>query len=198
MHLRFDYAPDREFYALRFEAGTYESVPHIRELRFWGVDRTPCPQLSTLAALIALRHQSVIAITLGDAGLTPSVCTAFQRHFGLEIHPARYDIDRRELAGGDRTVAPVRFARLAAGKWPAEGVEVLTWISLDDLRGPFGGQVRTNVDAFDLTEMEKSLIVALCCGGREVGRVVVDEADEAMAEVFHRAGLELVAADRAT
>lgn len=192
MELRFDYAPARQFYALRFVAGTFESVPFIRELRFWGVNRVPCPQLSTLAALIALKGHPVTALTIGEARLNPSVCTALQRHFDVEIHPSCYDINRRELAGGQKSVAAVRFDRVNTDRLPAEGMEVLTWISLDDLRGPFGGMVRTNLDAFDLTEAEKNLIVALCCAGKDVGHIALKGADPSFARILHRIGLELV------
>ena len=192
MDLRFTYGHNRRFYALRFTAGAHESAPLIAELRFWGVDRVPCPSLGTLAALIALKGHPVRALTLDDGELSPPVCTALSNHFGIEIHPAKYDINRRDLPGGDRIVAPVRFARLAGQPWPGEGAEMLTWMSLVDLRGPFGGLVRTNVDAFDLTEAEKNLIVALCCGGREVGHIVLNGAEPRMAGLLHRVGLELV------
>jgi hypothetical protein len=192
MDLRISYGHNRRFFALRFTAGSHESVPFLPELRFWGVDRVPCPTLATLAALMALKSHPVRALTLGDAELSPPVCTALADHFGVEIHPAKYDIDRRDLPGGDRIVAPVRFARLAGRPWPGEGAEMLTWMSLDDLRGPFGGLVRTNIDAFDLTEAEKNLIVALCCAGRDVGHIVLDGAPPDMARLLHRIGLELV------
>jgi len=191
VELRFDHAPERGYYALRFRPGSFESAPFIRELRFWGVDRAPCPQLGTLAALIALKGHPLNAVTLAGAGLTPSVCTALQAHFGVEIHPAKYEIDRRELAGGQKTVAPVRFGTLHGRVWSAEPVEVLAWISLDDFEGPFGGELRTNIDAFDLTEAEKNLIVALCCGGKEVGQIVLDAPDPAWGPVLHRIGLGL-------
>lgn len=192
MDLRFTHAHNRRFFALRFSAGAYESAPFISELRFWGVDRAPCPSLGTVAALIALKGHTVKSITLNDAEMAPPVCTALSNHFGVEIHTAKYDINRRDLPGGDRIVAPLRFARLASQRWPGEGAEMLTWMSLDDLRGPFGGLVRTNVDAFDLTEAEKNLIVALCCAGRDVGHIVLDGAPPDMARLFHRIGLELV------
>jgi len=73
-----------------------------------------------------------------------------------------------------------------------ESAEVLTWISLDDLRGPFGGLVRTNIDAFELTEAEKNLVFALCCGGKDVGHILLEEAEPGLATVLHRIGLELV------
>jgi hypothetical protein len=192
MDLRLTHAHNRRFFALRFTAGTYESVPFVSELRFWGVDRTPCPSLATMAALIVLKDHPIKSITLNDAEMVPPVCTALATHFGVEIHPAKYDINRRDLPGGDRIVAPVRFARLASQQWPGEGAEMLTWMSLDDLRGPFGGLVRTNVDAFDLTESEKSLVVALCCAGRDVGHIVLNGAEPDMARLLHRIGLELV------
>lgn len=192
MELSFDYAPDRRFYALRFGAGIYESVPFIRELRFWGVDRVPCPSLSTMAALIALKTHPLTVVTLRTGMVTPSVCTALSQHFGVEIHPATYDFDRRELAGGDKTIFPVRLARAGGKNWPVERAEVLTWISLDDLGGPIGGLVRTNIDAFDLTESEKALIVALCCAGKDVGHIVLDGAEPALGRVLHRIGLELI------
>ena len=192
MDLRITYGHNRRFLALRFTAGSHESVPFLPELRFWGVDRVPCPSLGTLAALIALKGHPVRVLTLEDAEMAPPVCTALSSHFGVEIHPAKYDINRRDLPGGDRIVAPARFARLAIQRWPGEGAEMLTWMSLDDIRGPFGGLVRTNVDAFDLTEAEKNLIVALCCAGRDVGHIVLDGAPPDMARLLHRIGLELV------
>ncbi|WP_425091510.1 hypothetical protein [Tropicimonas sp. S265A] len=191
MELSFDYAPDRQFYVVRFTAGSYESVPIIREMRFWGVDRAPCPRLSTMAALLALKHHPMATVTLKDAAVNPPVCTALSQYFDVEIHPDRYDVNRRDLAGGEKIVAPARFSQ--AGKQNfVEGSEALTWISLEDLRGPFGGHVRTNLDAFDLTEDEKNLIIALCCAGRDVGHIVMDKARPELAEVLHRIGLELV------
>jgi len=192
MDFSFDYAPDRLFYALRFEAGAHESVPFIRELRFWGVDRVPCPRLSTMAALIALKNHPLTAITLSHGAMNRPVCTALSRHFGVEIHPAKYDFDRRELAGGDKIVAPGRFTGAGGQRRCVEGAEALNWISLDDLRGPFGGIVRTNVDAFDLTESDKNLIVALCCAGKDVGHVMLEGAEPGVAEVLHLIGLELI------
>lgn len=192
MNLSFDYAPERRFYALRFAAGTYESVPFIRELRFWGVDRAPCPNLSTMAALIALKNHPLNVVTLGAGMVTPSVCTALSRHFGVEIHPATYDFDCRALAGGDKTVMPVRIARMGGQTWPVERAEVLSWISLDDMGSTIGGLIRTNIDAFDLTESEKGLIVALCCAGKDVGHIVLGRAEPGFGRVLHRIGLELI------
>lgn len=192
MDLRFDYAQNRRFLALRFAAGAHESVPFIRELRFWGVDRVPCPSLGTVAALIALKDHPITTLTLNDVEVPPPVCTALSNHFGVEIQCAKYDINRRDLPGGDRIVAPVRFARLSGQRWPGHGAEALTWMSLDDLRGPFGGLVRTNLDAFDLTEAEKNLIVALCCAGKDVGHIVLDGAEPDLVRLLHRVGLELV------
>lgn len=192
MELSFDYSPERQFYVVRFEAGAYESVPFIRELRFWGVGRVPCPRLSTLAALIALKNHPMIAVTLSGVAINPPVCAALSRHFEVEIHPATYDINRRDLAGGERIVAPVRLNREGGQPGLIEGSEELTWVSLDDLRGPFGGLIRTNVDAFDLRESEKSLIVALCCAGKDVGHIILDEAEPGTAETLHRIGLELI------
>jgi hypothetical protein len=191
MELDFDYAPDRRYYALRFVPGGLERVPFVPELRFWGVDRAPCPRLGTLAALIALGAPAPKIVTVPGGGLSPPVVTALSGHFGLEIHPGHYDADRRDLAGGEKTVAPVRFG---AGPGPgslAGGTEVLTWSSLDDLRGPLGGAIRTNLDAFDLFEGEKNLIVALCCAGRDLGHILVDGVDPALGTVLHRIGLEL-------
>ncbi|MBF9035881.1 hypothetical protein HKCCE2091_16660 [Rhodobacterales bacterium HKCCE2091] len=192
MELRFDHLPGRQFLALRFVPGPYETVPFIRELRFWGVDRAPCPQLGTLAALIALGRHPVASLTLPDTAITPPVCSALSDHFGVELHPSGYDPERRELAGGDKVVAPVRFPRAGEPCWRIAGAEVLTWISLDDLRGPFGGHIRTNIDAFDLPEREKSLIVALCCAGKDLGRIILDGADPDLGRIIHRIGLELV------
>lgn len=192
MEISFDYAPDRQFYALRLKAGAYESVPFLRELRFWGVDRAPCPHLSTLAALIALKKHHLTTVTLSGVEVSPPVCTALSRHFGVEIHPAKYLVNRRDLAGGDKVIAPVRFNRAVGRQWLVEGAEVLTWTSLDDLRGPFGGVVRTNIDAFDLTESEKNLIVALSCAGKDVGHIMLDGSEDGYARVLHRIGLELI------
>ncbi|MDJ1007887.1 MAG: hypothetical protein QNJ13_08690 [Paracoccaceae bacterium] len=194
MDLSFDYTRRSQFYALRFDAGEFESVPFIRELRFWGVDRAPCPGLGTMAALLALKDHPVTAVTLNGVAMNPSVCTALSRQFDVEIHTSAYDVDHRPLLGGDKIVAPARISRAAGQRWPVEGTEVLTWISLDDLRGPFGGLVRTNVDAFDLTETEKDLIVALCCAGKDVGHILLKGADPALARTLHRIGLELIEA----
>ena len=191
MELSFDYAPDRQFYVLRFKAGAYETVPFIGELRFWGVERVPCPCLSTLAALIALKSHHLTAVKLNGVELAPPVCTALSRHFGVEIYPAKFDVNRRNLAGGEKVIAPVRFNRAFGRQWLAEGAEVLTWISLDDLRGPFGGLVRTNIDAFDLTENEKNLIVALSCAGKDVGHIMLDGPGNGYARLLHGIGLEL-------
>lgn len=192
MELSFDYVPDRQFYALRFKAGEYESVPFLRELRFWGVDRVPCPRLSTMAALITLKNHPLTAVTLSNAAVNPPVCTALSRHFGVEIYPATYDANRRDLVGGEKVIAPVRCTHAGSQRQLLGGVEALTWISLNDLGGPFGGLVRTNVDAFDLTESEKNLIIALCCAGKDVGHVMLDGAGTDYAQVLHRIGLELI------
>lgn len=192
MQFSFDYAPERQFYAMRFKAGTYESVPFIPEVRFWGVDRVPCPRLSTLAALLALKDHPLTTIKVGDAEVNPPICTALSRYFGVEIHPSRYDENRRDLAGGEKLVAPVRFTQARAQANGVKGAEVLTWISLDDLNGPFGGLVRTNIDAFDLTEIEKNLIVALCCAGKDVGHVVLEGIDADLSYLLHLIGLEAI------
>lgn len=198
MELRFDYRRDRLSYMVRFEAGSFESVPLLRELRFWGVDRVPCPNLTTLAALIVLKKSPVSAVTVSETALAPAVCTVLSQYFDVEIHPDDYDLDRRALVGGDISVAPLRFHQsLGVPDWVRQDQEVLTWLSLNDLRGPFGGQIRTNLDAFDLSEAEKSLIVALCCAGKELGHVILDTSDPDLARVFHRIGLELVDASEA-
>jgi hypothetical protein len=198
MELRFDYSPERQFYCVRFEAGAYESVPFIRELRFWGVGRVPCPRLSTFAALIALKNHPLIAVTLSGVAINPPVCAALAQHFNVEIHPAKYDINRRDLAGGERIIAPVRLNRTGDQSGRVEGSEELTWISLDDLSGPLGGLVRTNIDAFDLNENEKSLIVALCCAGKDVGHIVLEDAEPQIATTLHRIVLELILASDGT
>lgn len=192
MELKFDYAPESQFYVLRFEAGSYESVPFIRELRFWGVDRVPCPRLSALAALIALKNHPVMAVTLSSVALNPPVCAALTRHFEVEIHPGKYDINRRDLAGGERIIAPRRLKDATTASSSVEGAETLTWISLQDLGGPLGGLVRTSVDAFDLSESDKNLIVALCCAGKDVGHIVLEDAEPAIADTLHQIGLELI------
>ncbi|MBF9031605.1 hypothetical protein HKCCE3408_14480 [Rhodobacterales bacterium HKCCE3408] len=192
MELRFDYLPDRMFYAVRFRPGAYESTPFIRELRFWGVDRVPCPSLSTMAALLALKGHPMSVVTLQDAALSPAVCTALSQYFGVAVHPASLEVDRRDLPGGERTVAPVRFASASGMTGGLDGAEVVTWTSLDDLRGPFGGAIRTNLDAFDLDETEKNLIVALCCAGKDVGHILLPDAAPGLTAVFHRIGLEIV------
>ncbi|MDJ0858651.1 MAG: hypothetical protein QNJ03_06210 [Dinoroseobacter sp.] len=192
MELSFDFVPDRQYFAIRFTAGAYESVPFIRELRFWGVDRVPCPRLSTLASLIALQTHHLTHVTVRDAEINPPVCTALQNHFGVEIHPSTYDVDRRDLTGGEKLVAPSRFAQTGGQQWLAAGAEALTWISIDDLDGPFGGHIRTNLDAFDLTESEKNLIVALCCAGKDVGHIMLADAAPDIAGLLHLIGLELI------
>ena len=197
MELSFDYARDRRFLRMGFQAGAYESAPFVRELRFWGVDRVPCPNLGTLAALIALKDLRISTVTMNGAEVLPAVCTALARHFEVEILPAKYDANRRNLAGGERIVAPARFNSAFGPSLPVEGAEVLTWMSLDDLNGPFGGLVRTNIDAFDLTESEKNLIVALTCAGKDVGHVLLDGPEKDYARVLHRIGLELIDASNA-
>ena len=192
MDISFDYSRDRQYYALRFSAGPFESVPFLRELRLWGVDRFPCPRLSTLAALIALKDHPVEAIILQDIAMNPPICTALSNHFDVEIHPAKYDNDRRDLAGGEKIVAPMRFSHAFDRGLPGNGAEALTWISLDDLGGPFGGTIRTNVDAFDLTESEKNLIVALCCAGKDVGHIILGGVDPGLSRTIHSIGLELI------
>ncbi len=197
MEISFDYSADRQFYAVQFRASVNDSVPFIRELRFWGVDRLPCPQLSTLAALIVLKSHAVKSVTLFGSELSPPVCTALSQQFGVEIHCAKYDTNRRNLAGGEKIVAPVRFKATVDQQAIIDRTEVLTWISLDDLHGPFGGQIRTNVDVFDLTEGEKNLIVGLCCAGKDVGHLVLKESETGFGRVLHRIGLELVDASDA-
>ena len=192
MELKFDFEPESQYYVLRFEAGAYETVPFIRELRFWGVDRVPCPRLSTFAALIALKKHPVIAVTLSDVALNPPVCAALTKHFQVEIHPGKYDINRRDLAGGDRIIAPARLRNAKAPSDLVEGSESLTWISLQDLSGPLGGDIRTNIDAFNLSESDKNLIVALCCAGKDVGHIALDNAEPGIENTFHQIGLELI------
>ena len=192
MELKFTHTPESQFYTIGFEPGAYESTPFIRELRFWGVDRVPCPRLSTLAALIALKDHPMIAVTLSGVAINPPVCAALARHFNVEIHPSKYDINRRDLAGGDKIVAPVRLKNAGNHAPHVGGSEALTWISLDDLSGQLGGLIRTNVDAFDLSESDKNLIVALCCAGKEVGHIVLEDALPEMADTLHQIGLELV------
>ncbi|MEM9319059.1 MAG: hypothetical protein AAGA70_08630 [Pseudomonadota bacterium] len=191
MELRFVYAFDRQFYAMQFKPGPHETVPFVRELRFWGVDRQPCTSLSTMAALIALKHHPMAQLTLNGIAMNAPVCSALQQHFGVEIHPARYEADRRELLGGEKTVAPIRFAHGRDQAWPGGG-EVLNWISLDDLHGPLSGNVRTNIDAFDLSESEKNLIVALCCAGKHIGHIMLAGGTPGLAQLLHRLGLELI------
>ena len=198
MELSFDYARDRRFFTMGFQPGPYESAPFIRELRFWGVDRVPCPNLCALAALIALRNYHITTVILKSAELAPPVCTALSRHFGVEILPAKYDGSRRNLAGGEKVISPGRFNSPIAPSALAEGAEVLTWMSLDDLSGPLGGLIRTNIDAFDLTESEKNLIVALSCAGKEVGHIFLDGLEKEYERVLHRIGLELIDTSKAT
>lgn len=192
MELSFKYVFNRKYYVLNFGAGKFETAPFVRELRFWGVDRFPCPHMTTLAALIALKNHDVKTVTLSNVELNPPVCSALLQHFGVEVHPAQYDVNKRDLAGGDSIIAPVRFGTTVAPQDLIDRIEVLTWMSLDDVNGPFGGQIRTNIDIFDLTESEKNLIVALCCAGNQVGHIVATEPEPALAHVFHRVGLELI------
>lgn len=192
MEISFDHTYQSQFYTVRFKAAPHESVPFLREIRFWGVDRVPCPRLSTLAALIVLKDHPMTAVTLRNGVMNPPVCTALAQHFGVEIHPEIYEVDRRDLAGGEKTIAPVRFSRASGPHMQVEGAETLTWISLDDLRGPFGGLIRTNLDAFELSESEKNLIVALCCAGKDVGHILMEGVDPGLAHLLHQIGLELI------
>lgn len=194
MDLSFTYHRDRQFYALGFTPGAFGTVPFVSELRFWGVDRFPCPSMSMAAALIALKDHPVGVFTVQGVEVHPPVCTALSRHFGVEIHPAVYDTDRRDLPGGDRLIAPHRFGDPTTQGGSLEGIETLSWISLDDTAGPFGGQVRTNIDIFDLSEAEKNLIVALCCGGMDVGHIFMDNPDPGLSRLMHLVGLELTQA----
>ncbi|MEL7027016.1 MAG: hypothetical protein AAGO57_07295 [Pseudomonadota bacterium] len=190
MEIKFNYAPERQFYAVRFEPGDFETRPFIGEMRFWGVDRFPCRQLSSLAALIALKTHPVRALTMGNTSISPAVCTALTEHFGVELFPGTYDINRRHFPGGEKSVAPARLG--SAAPLPEPGIEMLTWMSLDDLGGPLGGHIRTNIDVFEVSEPEKNLIVALCCAGMDVGHILVDGADPELAKLIHLIGLELV------
>lgn len=193
MRVSFNHYQDSQFFTIRFEAAKTETVPFLNELRFWGVDRFPCRQLSTLAALLVLGSQAARSLTLQDA-LSPAVCTALSRHFGIELHPASYDANRRGLAGGDKIIAPMRFGTNTPMP-PIKAAEVLTWISLDDFSGPYGGQIRTNLDAFPLSEAEKNLIIALCCAGMDVGHIAISGATPDMAQIIHQIGLELIHSD---
>ncbi len=192
MEISFHYARDRQYYAIRFDAGPFETVPFLRELRFWGVDRFPCPRLSTVAALLALRDHPMDSATLSNAELNAPVCAAISEHFGIEIHPSKYNTERRDLAGGDLLIAPSRFTAPRDPRTFIDGGEVLTWISLDDIGGPLGGLVRTNIDAFDLDAMTKNLVVALCCAGKEVGHIVLEGAAPELGQLMHWIGLELI------
>ena len=146
MELRLDYLPDRQFLALRFGPGEFESVPIFRELRFWGVDRAPCPDLSALAAMIVLKNYNIQSLTLCGVAISPPVCTALSRHFEVEIHPETYDANRRNLPGGDKIIVPARFTRSVENQLSVDGAEMLTWISLRDMFGPLGGTIRTNIE----------------------------------------------------
>lgn len=192
MNISFYYARDRQFYAVRFSASAFETVPFIPELRFWGVDRFPCPRLSTMAALIALKDHPLTSVTLSKVEINAPVCAALSQYFGVEIHAGKYNANGRELAGGDMVVAPSRFNAPPNPRSFIAGVEVLTWISLNDIGGPLGGLVRTNIDALDLSESERNLIVALCCAGKDVGHVILEGADPGIAKLMHWMGLELI------
>lgn len=192
MELSFAYKPDRNFYAVRFDAGAQDTVPFIRELRFWGVDRVPCPRLSTLAALIALKSHPMSIVTVRDTAINPPICSALSKFFGLEIYPARYEAERRDLAGGEKIVLPVRFAQMAGRTMPDHVIEVLPWLSTDNLDGPLGAAVRTNIDAFSLSEVEKNLVVALCCAGKDLGHVWIDGIGPDLSDLLHIIGLEAV------
>lgn len=192
MDISFHHARDRQYYAIRFKPGMFETVPFIRELRFWGVDRFPCPRLSAMAALLVLKDHPMSSAVFSNAELNAPICSALSEFFGIEVYPSKYNTDRRELAGGDMVVVPARFTSLISpGDVPA-GAEALTWMSLDDIGGPVGGSVRTNIDAFALTESEKNLVIALCCAGKEVGHVALDAPAPDLHTLFHWMGLELV------
>ena len=192
MEVSFDYSRERQSYMIRFQPGHFETAPFLTEVRFWGVDRFPCPQMSLLAALIVLQDHPKTSITVPEAPINPPVCSVLADHFGTEIVPAKYDINSRRLAGGDLVIAPRRFRALSGWSMDVDGAEILTWASLNDLRGPLGGEIRTNLDAFDLAEPAKDLIVALCCAGQDAGHLIVSDADPDMARVLHRIGMELI------
>lgn len=194
MDISFTYARDRQYYAIGFLAGAFETAPFVPELRFWGVDRYPCPRLSALAALIALKTHPLTSVTLKSVDINAPVCSVLSQHLGVEIHASKYNADRRDLPGGELVVLPARFGNAAPPRTAAEGAELLTWISLNDLGGLLGGAVRTNIDVFDLTEAEKNLILALCCSGKELGHVLLDRVDPELADVMHGIGLELAEA----
>lgn len=191
MDISFDFTRASQFFAIRFQPGRYESRPFVSQLRFWGVTRMPCSGMATLAALMALKAQRPDAVAVKGASLTPPVCTTLGQHFGVEVRPSDYQKDRANLLGGTRVLAPVRFGH-SPGPLP-DGAEALSWMSVDDLLKPLGAHVGTNLDAFDLDEAEKDLIVALCCGGKDLGHVLMDDAPSGMDELFHSLGMELVA-----
>lgn len=192
LEVSFEYSCDRQFYVVRFHASVFDSVPFVPELRFWGVTRNPCQGLSALAAIIAMRNHPLKSLKLRDTRLNAPVCTALTEFAGFELHPEQYDPSGRELLGGNRRLAPRRFRGNGSFEGVPAGVEAFFWLSLNDLYGALGGDIRTNLDAFDLTEAEKSLVVALSCGGRDVGQIVAQSAETDVTTVLHRIGLELV------
>lgn len=191
MEFKFTYFAQKRFYRIGFEAAPFETIPFVRELRFWGVDRVPCPALSTVAGLVALGAQRPSSVTVPGVTMTPPVCQTIARHFEINVHPGELDTERRNLLGGDRVIAPCRFAHAPTVGILQGTVEVVTWCSLSDIHGPFGGTIRSNLDAFELSESEKNVITALCAAGRHVGHIMLDDVDPALCALMHSLGLEV-------
>lgn len=195
MELSFTFSRASQYFIIGFRPGRYETRPFVSELRFWGIAHQPCSGMATLAALMALKTQRPDIVTVKGASLTPPVCTALGQYFGVEILPSDYQTDRANLLGGTHVVVPHRFGQPCLGL--GDGAQALSWMSVQDLLKPLGSHVGTNLDAFDLDEWEKDLIVALCCRGKDVGHIVMDGFPDHMAKLFHRLGLELISASEA-
>lgn len=192
MEVSFEYTPQQQYFVIRLDPSAHGCTPPMGELRFWGVASTPELSLASVAALLVLQHHPASIISLRDTAMSGPICTALTRHFGLELYPSSYDLQRRDLFSGEKMVAPLRFGQPHGRGWAADRFEVMPWCSLNDFGGLQGAKLRTNIDAFDLQEWEKSIIVALCCSGAQLGHILVENVPEAVRILFHRLGLEVL------
>lgn len=193
MRVHVQYDRPAQALSLRFDAGLHESHPFVDQLWFWGCNRAPDDQIAGLAACIVASQMPVHTVELVDLRATSQFCRTVGDALDLDVQCKKLDSDDRSLLGGDNTIYPYRHATGATWHNAVVYHEPLSWTGTDDFRGRIGGTVRTNIDMFRLSDAQKDLVVALCCGGASMGSVVAPAIEPGLVTLLHRLGLGIVA-----
>ncbi|GGE62847.1 hypothetical protein [Actibacterium pelagium] len=197
MRFEFSYHREKRALTVRLRAAEYEPVPFVDRLHFWGVDRKPDPQMLGLACCILAAPMPVYSVQLPSVNASSNYCLQIRNHIGVDVHLNKVDDSDRRLLGGDNTVYPYRFVLETSKPVKDQYFEPLSWTGFGDFRGNLGGSIRTNIDAFELTEAEKSLVLALCCAGDRLGYLIVEDLNEELRSLLHNLGLGIVPSHKA-